>query len=206
MCRTEAEWAATTIALKSRQLGFNETTGELRMGPGLWHKCTPLGVRANTEVVAATTGNITIATGLNAGDTIDGVTLVAGDLVLVKDQSTASQNGVYTVGSSPARATAYDTWAEHVGKLIRVTGGDDNKNTHWRCNVAAGGTLNTTAITFDQEPIGFLNLANGVVIDALPKLTDESGALGNCQILMMNPTTNQLCTILVDQLAAYLAP
>lgn len=203
--RTEAEWAATSIALNTRQLGYNTTTGELRLGPGLWHKCTPLGVRPHTEVKAATTGNITINTGLNAGDVVDGVTLVAGDLVLVKAQNTPSQNGVYVVGSSPARAAAYDTWAEHVGKLIRVTGGTENKNKHFRCNVVAGGTLGTTAIGFNEEPIGFLNLANGAVIDQLPKRNDAYASLGSCQLIMLDPTTNQLCTIQVDQLGAYLA-
>ncbi|HRD54623.1 MAG TPA: hypothetical protein PKY96_18445, partial [Flavobacteriales bacterium] len=114
------------------------------------------------------------------------------------------ENGIYVVGTTPARAAAYDTWAEHVGKLISVLGGTTNKNKHYRCNVVAGGTLNTTAIGFDAEPIGPLMLSDGAVLDGLPKLTDESTDLGSCQILMMNPATNQLCTIQVDLLAAYL--
>lgn len=204
MCRTEAEWAATTIALKSRQLGYNETTGELRLGPGLWHACPPVEGRANTEVVAATTANITTATALNAGDTIDGVTLAAGDLVLVKDQTAPEENGIYVAGETPARAAAYDTWAEHVGKLIRVKGGTTNKNTHFRCNVVSGGTLNTTAIGFDLELVGSLTFSNGAELDLLPK---REGATvdGNCMVLMMDPTTNQLCTITLTELAAFLA-
>ncbi len=200
---TEAEWVSTSIGLLTRQIGYNTTTGEFRIGPGKWHACAPLNARANTEVVAATTGNITRATALNAGDTLDGVTLVAGDLVLVKDQTAPAENGIYVVGASPARATAYDTWAEHVGKLVRVIGGTTNKNTNWRCNVVAGGTLNTTDLTFESEPSGYLNLANGAVIDTLPKRADDYGNLGSCQVIIMDPTTNQLCTIQVDQLAAY---
>ena len=50
---------------------------------------------------AATTENIT----LSGAQTIDGVSVVSGDIVLVKNQSTASNNGVYTVASS--------TWARH---------------------------------------------------------------------------------------------
>ena len=201
---TQAEWDARTEPIGSRQLGFNESTGELRRGPGLWHQCVPVAYRANTEVVAATTGNITIASGLNAGDTIDGVTLADGDLVLVKDQSTASQNGVYVAGASPARATAYDTFAEHVGKLVRVKGGTTNANTHWRCNVVSGGTLNSTAIGFDNEPIGNLNLANGAVLDQLPK-REGASVDANCMLLLMDPTTNQLCTISLSELEIYLA-
>src|SRR3990167_8472596 len=51
---------------------------------------------SNTDVRAATTANITIATALNNGDTLDGLTLADGELVLVKNQTTASQNGIYT--------------------------------------------------------------------------------------------------------------
>jgi len=52
----------------------------------------------------ATTGNITISTALNNADTIDGVTLATNDYVLVKNQTTASENGLYKVGVTPARA------------------------------------------------------------------------------------------------------
>jgi hypothetical protein len=64
-----------------------------------------------TNVRAATTVNINISTDLEAGDTIDDVVLVAGDRVLVKNQNTASQNGVYIVSSSGAasRATDFDS-------------------------------------------------------------------------------------------------
>ena len=63
------------------------------------------GMAKRATVRAATTGNITIATALNNGDTIDGVTLATNNLVLVKSQSTASQNGIYIVQASPARDT-----------------------------------------------------------------------------------------------------
>ena len=61
---------------------------------------TSQGLDVKASVRVATTENITIATALNAGDPIDGVTLADGDRVLVKDQSTASQNGIYVAGAS----------------------------------------------------------------------------------------------------------
>jgi hypothetical protein len=61
-----------------------------------------LGVKASVRV--ATTANITVATALNSGDTIDGVTLSNGDRVLVKDQSTKSENGIWVVAATPSRA------------------------------------------------------------------------------------------------------
>lgn len=105
-----------------------------------------LGKRA--RVRAATTANVTISTALNNGDTLDGVTLATGDQVLVKDQSSAAENGVYVVGVSPARAAEFDAYNEHPGSLIAVEEGTTNADTLWLCTSNVGGTLNSTAIAF----------------------------------------------------------
>ena len=73
------------------------------------------GLDVKDSVRVATTTNITISSDLNVGDTIDGVTLADGDRVLVKDQTDASQNGIYVAGSSPARASDADSAAELTG-------------------------------------------------------------------------------------------
>jgi hypothetical protein len=97
----------------------------------------------------ATTGPITIATALNAGDTIDGVTLAAGDRVLVWQQSTASQNGIYIVGATPARAYDMDTAAEVPGVLVTVTSGSTYASSLFvNTNVALGFTLDSSSIDF----------------------------------------------------------
>jgi hypothetical protein len=111
-------------------------------------KAEILGQGLGKRVRAATTANITISTALNNGDTLDGVTLVTGDLILVKDQSTTNQNGIYVVGVSPARAVDFDTYDEHPGKIISVEEGTANADTLWKCTSNVGGTLNTTAIVF----------------------------------------------------------
>lgn len=98
----------------------------------------------------ATTAAITIATALNAGDTIDGVTLADGDRVLVKNQAAPAENGVYVVGASPARATDFDEWAEIAGATVYVTAGSANAATGWECTSALGGTLGTTNITWSS--------------------------------------------------------
>ena len=67
-------------------------------------EATAQGLDVKDSCVAATTANITISTALNNGDTLDGVSLSTGDRVLVKNQNTSSQNGIYVVGASPARA------------------------------------------------------------------------------------------------------
>ena len=69
------------------------------------------GIKPKQAARVATTANISLATDLEAGDSIDGVVLVAGDRVLVKDQTDASENGIYIASASGAasRATDFDS-------------------------------------------------------------------------------------------------
>lgn len=97
---------------------------------------------------AATTANITISTALNAGDTLDGVTLAAGDRVLVKNQGTGSQNGIYVVSASPARAPDFDAGGDALAAVVAVTEGTANADTIWFCTTNGPITLGTTALTF----------------------------------------------------------
>lgn len=99
-------------------------------------------------VVAATTGNITIASALNDADTLDGVTLATGDRVLVKDQSTSSENGIYVVGTTPARAADMDADDEVVGALVYVVGGTANAATAWAVTTTTAPTIDTDAIAW----------------------------------------------------------
>lgn len=102
------------------------------------------------NVRVATTANGTLATAFENGDTVDGVVLVTGNRILLKDQSAPAENGIYTVNASgaPTRASDMDTWTEVVGTVVVVTEGTVNDNTVWLCTSNDGGTLNTTAITF----------------------------------------------------------
>jgi hypothetical protein len=104
-----------------------------------------------SRVRAVSTANITIATALNNGDTIDGVTLATSDLVLVAGQTAPAENGVYVVGASPARATAFATYDSMPGVGIRVMEGTVNADTTWFCNSNKGGTLGSTALVFEQS-------------------------------------------------------
>ena len=87
-------------------------------------------MRTRTIAEVATTANVNLSNGLEAGDTIDGVTLVAGDRVLVKDQSTATENGLYLAVSSGAasRDPEHDTIAELSGGMVVVNQGSTNDN------------------------------------------------------------------------------
>lgn len=108
------------------------------------------------SVKVATTAAITISTDLNAGDTIDGIVLVNGDKVLVKNQTPASDNGVYVVSASPTRSTDFDTgWNGTSGEIKHgavwyVTQGLDNGDKGFTTTIAGGGnvTIGSTAINF----------------------------------------------------------
>ena len=87
---------------------------------------------------------------------LDGVTLSIGDRILLKDQASAFENGVYVVGASgaPVRAVDFDGWTEIVGSLVGVDGGTVNAGRIYRSTVTAGGTLGTTGITFSHTNPG----------------------------------------------------
>jgi hypothetical protein len=97
---------------------------------------------------AATTANITISTALNNGDSLDGVTLSTGDRVLVKNQATASQNGIYIVGATPARADDYGSSGQIVGSVVIVSEGTAGADTAWQCTTNGPITVGTTALVF----------------------------------------------------------
>jgi hypothetical protein len=105
------------------------------------------------QVKAATTASI----GLSGPTTIDGVVVNVGDLVLVKNQSTASQNGIYMVQDS-AWTRTIDTClgAQLIAASIYVaTGGTVNGNTQWLCSNITPPYVSSDSITF--SPAGFLS-------------------------------------------------
>lgn len=113
------------------------------------------------SVRAATVGaNITLAGG--APSTLDGVTLVANDRILVKDQTTGSQNGIYvvtTLGTGAngtwSRATDADQAGELTsGAIVAVEEGTTNADSQWMLTTDGTITIGTTALTFTRKGEG----------------------------------------------------
>ena len=102
------------------------------------------GLDVKDSCKAATTGNITIATALNNGDTLDGVTLANNDRVLVKDQSTASENGIYIVSASPARASDLAAGSDAAGTFTFVEQGTVNGDNGFVCTSNTGSAVTGT--------------------------------------------------------------
>lgn len=113
---------------------------------------TVAGISWKNEVRVATAAAGTLASSFANGSSVDGVTLVTGDRILIKDQATQTENGIYTVNASgaPTRATDADSGADIAGAAVYVTNGTANQGTRWVCNVAGTITLGSTNISFVQ--------------------------------------------------------
>jgi phage-related tail fiber protein len=99
------------------------------------------------SVLVGTTANIT----LSGAQTIDGVSVVAGDRVLVKNQTTQADNGIYVAASGAwARSADANTWDELVSAYTFIEEGSTYADTGWVCTINKGGTLGTTPITWSQ--------------------------------------------------------
>jgi hypothetical protein len=124
------------------------------------------GLHIHASCVAATTANVSIATDLEVGDIVDGVTLAEGDRVLVKSQTNAAQNGIYIVQSSGAALRASDfNEPQEVdgGDFIFVTGGSLYDNTGWVQTTTNVVTIGTDPITFTQfSGAGTYTAGNGL--------------------------------------------
>lgn len=113
------------------------------------------------SVRAATTANIASLAG-GTPNTLDGVTLVANDRILVKDQTTASQNGIYyvtTLGTGAngtwTRATDADGAGELTsGAIVAVEEGSTNVDSQWMLTTDGVITIGTTSLTFVRQSAG----------------------------------------------------
>jgi len=105
------------------------------------------GLDTKASVVAGTTVNIT----LSGTQTIDGIVLVSGDRVLVKNQTASADNGLYLCAAGAwTRTTDMNTWAQVPGAYVFVETGSTLADTGWVCTSDAGGTIGVTAITWAQ--------------------------------------------------------
>jgi hypothetical protein len=105
------------------------------------------------SVRAASTANGALSTAYENGDILDGVTLATGDRILLKNQTTGSENGIHTVNASgpPTRAVDADSSADVTAGLATFVGeGSTNGNTSWVLTTDDPITLGTTALVFAQ--------------------------------------------------------
>lgn len=124
------------------------------------------------SVLVATTGAIA----LSGVQTIDAIVLVAGDRVLVKNQASGAQNGIYVVaaGAWVRALDANESVEVKPGMLVGVDAGTVNGGSVWRLSNTAPPTLGTTALTFEQV-FGKTGVVAGsyksVTVDAAGRVT-----------------------------------
>jgi hypothetical protein len=125
------------------------------------------GLDTKASVVAATTTNGTLATAFANGQVVDGVTLATGNRILIKNQTDATANGIYTVNASgaPTRSTDMDLGSEFPSAYVFVEQGTVNADTGWVCTNNSPVTLGTTNIVFTQfSGAGTYTASNGVLL------------------------------------------
>lgn len=137
------------VALNNQKItGLGAPTADTDAATKYYVDMAVQGLDAKQSVRAATTGNIT----LSGTQTIDTVALVAGNRVLVKDQSSPATNGIYVVASGAwTRSNDFDSSANATSNaFVFVEEGSVNSNSGWTLSTTGTITVGTTALTWVQ--------------------------------------------------------
>jgi|13_taG_2_1085334.scaffolds.fasta_scaffold00062_7 hypothetical protein len=110
------------------------------------------GLDIKASVRLASTAALTLATDVENGDSLDGIALVTGDRILLKDQADATENGIYVVAASgaPSRAADADQGDLTGGAFFFVEEGTANADNGFVCTTNGTPTLGTDNIVFAQ--------------------------------------------------------
>ncbi len=143
----------STLAIRdgSGRLQVSTPAADLDAANKAYVDAARTGLDVKASVRAATTAALTLANQLENGDTLDGVTLATGDRVLVKNQGTGAENGIYIVAASgaPSRSTDADANSEMTpGMFTFVEEGTTNADSGWVMTNDGAITVGTTALTF----------------------------------------------------------
>jgi hypothetical protein len=134
----------TTASSQNQPVGNNDLTTKLYVDS------LALGISWKQPVNAGTTANIT----LSGAQTIDTVAVVAGDRVLVKDQTAQAENGIYVAAAGAwSRSPDADTYDEMISALVFIESGGQAGAAYY-CPIQPGGTLGVTAITWNNFSVG----------------------------------------------------
>jgi len=164
---SEATASKLVIRDATGQAKFGTPTDDAHAATKGYVDAARAGLDVKQSVRAATTGAINLSTDLENGDTLDtSVTLATGDRVLVKNQGTASENGIYVVQASGAavRATDFDGTGEvSGGAFVFVEEGTVNADSGWVVTSNGAIAVGTDPITWAQfSGAGQITAGNGL--------------------------------------------
>lgn len=153
------------------------------------------GLSIKDPVRVASTANVVITTGTLL--TIDGVVLVAGNRVLLKNQTTASENGIYTANVGAwTRTTDANISAEVVGGLaVWVNEGTVNGDSRWVLTTNDTITLDTTALTFTKD----FQASDVVAGTGLTKSGNQLDVVGTTNRITANADSIDIASTYVGQ-------
>jgi len=139
------------------------------------------GLSPKDAVRVSTTVAGTLATSFAAGSVIDGITLVAGDRILIKNQATASENGIYDVtAGAPTRSLDADTPTDLGAAFVFVMEGTTGAGAGWVTSFTDTQVIGTNAVNWSQfSAAGAYTASNGVQLsgsDIQLNITGLSGA------------------------------
>ena len=158
------------------------------------------GLDVKQSVRVATTAAINLSLDLEAGDVVDGVTLVAGDRVLVKNQGTASENGIYVAVASSAGAASRATDAD---SNTEVTAGMFTFVEEGTVNADSGFVLTTDGpITLGSTSLVFVQFSGAGQITAGAGLTKSGNTLdvvGTADRITVNADSVDIASTYVGQ-------
>ena len=146
--------ASQTVSMGSNRItNVTDPTGDQDAATKAYVDAVKTGLDVKGSVRVATTANGTLASAFANSQTVDGVSLSTGDRVLIKNQSTGSENGIYTVNASgaPTRATDFDSNSEVTGGAFTfIEEGTINSDSGWVMSNNGAVTVGTTALAFVQ--------------------------------------------------------
>jgi|GEM_PF-5908909 len=139
------------------------------------------GLDVKDSVRVATTAGGVLATDFDNGKTVDGIVLATGDRILIKDQATASENGIYTVNASgaPTRANDFATGAGVAGAFCFSEEGTANSDNGFVCTSNKGAdVVGTDALSFAKfngAGSGESNTASNVNVGGVGVFKQKTG-------------------------------